>query len=306
MYVRHLSTLRTEDWIGDDFPPLSIRTMKAGPGNEEIQMHDHKFSELVIVRRGRLTHFRPGGTDRLRTGDFFVIHPGGKHGYADLTDDAMIYNILYDDRLPLGLNTCRLANLIYPSCGTADRNGCVIARVEKRHLPRIDALLAYMQREMQSRREGHSRIIGALFEVLVLELSRSFRPATRHSAKASIAPAIEYANAHLSEKLTVECLAKTAHMPPSMLFRSFRAQLGTTPCQYLLSLRAARAKDLLETTGLTLARIARMSGFHDASHLIRTMKRIYGAAEGKRPVIAARNHPRNGDQSMVSSMKTKP
>ena len=58
-------------------------------------MHDHEFSELVIVASGGLKHIHANETTLLKQGDFFVIHPGERHGYAELAPRTLVFNLLY-------------------------------------------------------------------------------------------------------------------------------------------------------------------------------------------------------------------
>jgi transcriptional regulator GlxA family with amidase domain len=50
-------------------------------------------------------------------------------------------------------------------------------------------------------------------------------------------------------------------MSTRTLSRQFRAQTGSTPLQWLIRLRINRAQELLETTDLTIDRIASACGF---------------------------------------------
>jgi AraC family transcriptional regulator len=48
--------------------------------------------------------------------------------------------------------------------------------------------------------------------------------------------------------------------------RSFRAAAGTTPYQYILGLRLAKASSMLRDTVVPVAAIAAQCGFQSASH----------------------------------------
>jgi transcriptional regulator GlxA family with amidase domain len=69
---------------------------------------------------------------------------------------------------------------------------------------------------------------------------------------------------HLGQPLTLDDIARQAAMSVRTLNRRFREHVGTTPLQWLLVLRVERAKQLLETTDLSVERIADEVGFGSA------------------------------------------
>jgi transcriptional regulator GlxA family with amidase domain len=66
---------------------------------------------------------------------------------------------------------------------------------------------------------------------------------------------------HLHEPLGLDDIAGHAAMSIRTLNRRFREHVGTTPLQWLLVMRVERAKELLETTDLSIERIADEVGF---------------------------------------------
>ena len=56
----------------------------------------------------------------------------------------------------------------------------------------------------------------------------------------------------------------------------FTAELGMSPREYLRRARLQRARELLETTPLSVKEITRIVGFNDISHFIRHYKTAYG------------------------------
>ncbi|WP_309050334.1 helix-turn-helix domain-containing protein [Streptomyces sp.] len=65
----------------------------------------------------------------------------------------------------------------------------------------------------------------------------------------------------LGEPLSLADIAAHAMMSRRSLTRHFRAQTGTRPLRWLLTQRVERARELLETTELPLARVAEATGF---------------------------------------------
>ncbi|WAP58425.1 GlxA family transcriptional regulator [Streptomyces sp. S465] len=73
----------------------------------------------------------------------------------------------------------------------------------------------------------------------------------------------QWALNRLAEPLTLEDMARHAHMSVRTFTRRFRGEVGTSPLQWLLQRRLAQARHLLESTDLTVARVATASGFGD-------------------------------------------
>ncbi|NIK56244.1 GlxA family transcriptional regulator [Kribbella shirazensis] len=77
----------------------------------------------------------------------------------------------------------------------------------------------------------------------------------------SLEPVMRWMRHHLAEPLTLRAIAAEASTSPRTLNRQFRAQTGTTPLQWLIRQRLARAQELLETSELSVGQIATAAGF---------------------------------------------
>jgi AraC-like DNA-binding protein len=84
-----------------------------------------------------------------------------------------------------------------------------------------------------------------------------------------------HANLH-DPALTLEHVARAAHVTPAHLIRSFRAAHGTTPKAYLWERRVALGVDLLANTGLPPAAVAERCGFKTVHHFSRRVKLATG------------------------------
>ena len=87
-----------------------------------------------------------------------------------------------------------------------------------------------------------------------------------------------YLHDHLDEDVTVERLANLVGLRSFYLVRAFREQVGTPPHRYLIQLRIARARELLDRTNLSVTEICRMVGFTSLSHFGSTFRRHVGMA----------------------------
>ncbi len=70
-----------------------------------------------------------------------------------------------------------------------------------------------------------------------------------------------YINQHYTESLDLDTLAGMCHLSKTYFISAFKKVVGETPYSYLLRLRIAKSKILLETTDYTIKEIANMCGF---------------------------------------------
>ena len=80
----------------------------------------------------------------------------------------------------------------------------------------------------------------------------------------------------LAAPLTVDEMARHAGYSPRSFARRFRAETGTTPLQWLIGLRVADARRLLERTDLPIEDVARRAGFGTAVALRQHFARVVG------------------------------
>lgn len=85
--------------------------------------------------------------------------------------------------------------------------------------------------------------------------------------KARLGPLLDMMHADLSRAYTVADLARMAGMSARTLLRRFEAATGTTPAKWLLSQRLSKAKDLLESSALTIDAVAETCGLGSSPNL---------------------------------------
>ncbi len=86
-----------------------------------------------------------------------------------------------------------------------------------------------------------------------------------------------FLSAHYASAINLEWVAaNVAFMSPRHLTRLFSAHFGQAPCAWLRRHRLERAAQLLMTTDLAIASIARKVGYATASHFARDFRRQHG------------------------------
>ena len=82
--------------------------------------------------------------------------------------------------------------------------------------------------------------------------------------------------AHASEDVSAEEMADAVHVSYRTLHRRFQSAVGMSPLAYLQDLRVEQAKELLESTSLSLERIVGQVGYSDVSAFRRLFARRAG------------------------------
>ena len=102
-------------------------------------------------------------------------------------------------------------------------------------------------------------------------------PAGDHT---SIGQLLTWIDQNLQKDLSLPVIARRAAMSTRTLSRHFRAQVGTTPADWIARTRIRRAQRLLETTRLAVERVAAESGFGSAA----VMRQHFGEIVGTTPL----------------------
>lgn len=87
---------------------------------------------------------------------------------------------------------------------------------------------------------------------------------------------IDYLHTELDHRIDLDRLADLVDMTQTRFLSAFTAAFGTTPHQYLIAQRIARAKELLSTSPASITEIAAAVGFSTPSHFATTFKQRVG------------------------------
>jgi AraC family transcriptional activator FtrA len=106
--------------------------------------------------------------------------------------------------------------------------------------------------------------------------SQFARRPVRSRVEGSLAPVLDWASRQLDRPLAVADLARQAGLSPRTFARRFRADVGTSPGQWLLSQRVDAACQMLEHTSLPVETVALRVGLSSAVNLRRHFRARLG------------------------------
>lgn len=79
---------------------------------------------------------------------------------------------------------------------------------------------------------------------------------------------------NLRRRLTLSHMAHAVNLTPSHFCRVFKAEVGGSPAKYFKWLRMQKAKELFETTLLSVKQVMSSVGLRDESHFVRDFEKI--------------------------------
>lgn len=114
------------------------------------------------------------------------------------------------------------------------------------------------------------------FDSRVFEMFDWVSRSGKSSGRMRMQRAKRFIEHHALEDITLGTIAEKVGLSPFVCLRQFKAAHGVTPYAFLMQCRAEEAQRLLRSATVSIAEVARMSGFTDTSYFHRFFKRATG------------------------------
>lgn len=242
----------------------------------QFPVHWHDEVEIIYITRGIL-HVYINGQDYTGSPDsIFIVNPKELHfmGSDDVT--VAYYTILF----PLEFISFQSADLLEHTLFRPLRNGqkqfvsSLPTNSELTHI--LDQLL---QIKLEDRPFPYHQIktrvfLLEFFEKLLEMPEMVYSTSGNHTNQQR--EILTYIQQYHTEKITLADLAKHFHLSEKYLSRYFKKHFYISFSQYLIHLRLSHAKNLLETSDLSITEVAASAGFPSVSFFIRSFKSNYG------------------------------
>ncbi len=272
--------------VADFFPvPELAVAVTLEPAQQALALHRHEFAELVVVDAGAGSHLTPQGSYPIAAGDVFFIPPEQPHGYADVRGLGLCNVLFLPKRLaprPGELSALPGHQALFESEPRyRDAQGFVgHLRLPPGELERVLALLRELREETSRYAPGGTTLVEALFRQLLVRLARGYGAHATPGARRLLAVqrAVRHIEENLGGTIALATLAREARMSPSSFKRAFKTVTGTSPIDYVLQTRLARACHLLRDPGQSVTEAALAAGFSDSNYFARQFRRRMGCA----------------------------
>ncbi|WP_348761467.1 helix-turn-helix domain-containing protein [uncultured Salinisphaera sp.] len=162
--------------------------------------------------------------------------------------------------------------------------GCAMPMLHVAHSAQTQALLERVLALFQDDDPDRDTLIDLALEELIVRMMRTrtrelllgeHRPEgeRRHHGLSSV---VDWIAENLASPLDGDRLARMACMSRAQLYRQFRREFGSTPCQYQQTLRMEWACRQLRHSALSITQICHDLGFRSSSHFCRSFKAFVG------------------------------
>jgi len=263
-----------------------------------MRMEQSSFAQFHVVMRGRCILDSGGQRTEVAPGDILHFPHGRAHSLADQAGRQAVpgMQVLQDQALfSEGPTTTQLL------CGHYEYRSDIkhplleqlpeVVHLKSFEFPAssgIDNVLPLLVREMNQGAPGADVIIERLAEILLIQMLRTYLAQAKIPtgflaaiADSRLTRAIKLIHDHAAEKLTIDDLAAAAGMSRSGFALQFKKVSEISPIAYLVKWRMWQATDLLNTTGMGLARVAEKIGYESEISFSRAFKREFGMAPGE-------------------------
>lgn len=270
---------RAETFSQQGFP-LDVQRVRR---HASTTVHNHDFSELVVVLGGKGIHVTPAGQYDIGAGDAFVLHEGQEHGYLN-TENLELVNILFNmtemDLPPMDITALPGYHVLFtlePIYRGRDRFESRL-RLNLEHLRHVAGLIDNLEAEFLRCDPGWRLTAIAWFMLILADLCRFYSHVEEPAAQPllRLGRVIGHLERNYMEPITLDDLAREGWMSRRTLTRVFKHAMGCSPIEYLLRLRINHAAELLQNPDASVTDVAFQVGFQDSNYFSRQFRLLTG------------------------------
>ncbi|GGF68600.1 AraC family transcriptional regulator [Paenibacillus albidus] len=250
-----------------------------------MYMHWHEHLEIIVMKKGHAIFHVDSQPYEVAAGEILFVPSGGLHVAYALQNEAVSFvSIVFHSSMYKDWNQDpQHKQFVAPYL----ENQYQFPVMPFKEVPACASSLALMDliiEEFQESRPAYQLVIKNQLHLLLLLLSRTFRPQQtsgrtheRHSMnRERFKPLLEYLELHYDDKITVEQAAKSVSLNPYHFCKTFKKLTGRTFIDYVNVCRVAEAEKLLLNTDLTVTEIAGRVGCDNPNYFTKLFKQYKG------------------------------
>lgn len=271
-----LSQYEKRGYLFEEFRMFHLRDVRM----ERIDWHYHDFHKLILFLSGQASYAIEGKSYVLNPGDLVIVPRGCIH--CPQIEDPAPY-----ERIILYISLEFLRRMSTEDCNletcfdTAKADFSFVLRPEGKYDSFLNVLLS-LEKTILSEGFGKDVLKRALFLQFLVEVTRAkeqaqFRSVSTARFDEKTVSILQYLNAHLTEKISIDDLASQFYLSKYHMMRKFKDETGYTIHAYLSEKRLMLAREYI-STGMPVLQACEACGYGDYSSFSRAYRKRFSAS----------------------------
>ena len=250
-----------------------------------VPLHWHSEMELNYIKSGNGFFKYEDQTISAKPGDIVLIQPNVLHAIMSDEHSSFFYDtIVFHQNMLVGSYDDRCyTDILLPIFSSRRRVLVPVSQAPPGYHELHDSVRTIMQCAHKNLATSDLLLKSELLRLFYL-LASTPGLCTEHTVSTesrmteTLRLVLTYIQKHHSESVTIEQLAKIAHMSSSYFMSCFKQNFGLGAIEYLNQVRIRSACDLLRNTDRSISDIAFDTGFHNLSNFNRQFRTKVGCS----------------------------
>ena len=270
----------------DNYNPQILFVIDANCSPEtyfpETNYHCHDFIELSFITSGSVDYCIEGEKYTLRKGQVLISNPGIHH-------QEFFHSTTRCRELHIGLTNFSLfSNSKKDYIDIVDKNILTFNKYKEDILKTCSEIVEEQKEYNQTSPFMLKSLVMKLLVLLHREINEESPNSDSHEfsfksreKKELVEGITKYLNENYVEDISLYTLSKNMYLSPVYISKIFKEVMGDSPINYLIQIRLAKSKELLEDSKLSIKTIAKMVGYSDPYYFSKLYKKYYGISPNK-------------------------
>ena len=223
--------------------------------------------QILYVASGRTSFYIDGVEQTIPAGNMIIYRPGEEQQYS-------YYGVDHPEVYWLHFTGGNVHNLLR-KYGITDKMYIIRTGISLEY----KRIFLQIIQELKLCRVDYEALAVNYFEQLLVLIHRQLEQTPREKSQfliQEIDSAIRFFHENYHTPISIEEYASSHHMSVSWFIRSFKEYTGSTPTQYILSLRISNAQTLLGSTNYNITEIAEIVGYDNPLYFSRLFRKQSG------------------------------
>lgn len=232
--------------------------------NWHSTLHSHSFYELFYCIEGEGSFLTNYGEQIIKKNSLIIVNPYVEHTEYSTGENPLEYIVIGFQGPEINLPNHAFDNGLFFFDDQALQFNAYLKEIIE--ICREDSLYS-------------SAISQFLFNAVIFKIhsitNNHVKTEAPQALSANVTLAKNYIDSHFSKIKNLDEIEERTHLSKYHLSRQFKKELSQSPIEYLHSVRFYHAKELLESTNLTVTQISQNVGYNSITHFSLKFKKEF-------------------------------